>query len=224
MGRGGQGSWGLASGAVLLLAMALAAVPAEAATKRKGSTNKDTTVFKWVDEEGVTHYGDQVPPEYAERDREIINRYGVAVRTEQFNKSEEQLAAERQAAAERAAAAAAARRDAVLLSTYLTVDEIEALRDRRIDLIAGQIRITESYLQSLRDKLAELQEEASAYKPYSTDPEAPEIDQTLADEIGAVLDSIALYERTLTDTQNRQNRLTAQFNADIARFRELTAL
>ena len=73
----------------------------------------------------------------------------------------EQIAAEK-AAAKKAAdeqqrAILAARRDQVLLDTYLSVDEIEALRDRRLELIDTQIKVTENYLQGLREILQKLQ-------------------------------------------------------------------
>ena len=36
-------------------------------------------VYRWVDSDGVVHYGDAIPPEYAEHDRDILNeQIGVA--------------------------------------------------------------------------------------------------------------------------------------------------
>lgn len=206
----------------LLVAALLLAWPAADAAPRSSSAG-ESKLYRWVDDEGVVHFGDQVPPEYADHDRQVLNRNGITVGNEQFTKSEEQIAAEKRADAERAAAAAEARRDAVLLSTYLTVDEIVALRDRRIELIDSQIRVSENYVGTLREKLGELQDEAARYQPYSTDPEAPQMDANLAEEISAILDAIAMHESTLEDTRARQARLAAQFEADIARFRELVA-
>ncbi|MEO7386275.1 MAG: DUF4124 domain-containing protein [Gammaproteobacteria bacterium] len=181
-------------------------------------------VYRWVDNDGVVHLGDQVPPEYAPIDRQVLNQYGVPLRTEQGVMTEEEIEAERKAAAEKKAALAAARRDEVLLNTYLSVEEIEALRDRRIELIGGQISVTTTYLQSLRDRLKQLQVEASTFKPYSKDPEAGPIDQKLAEELADTADSIALYEKTLLDTRTRQSRVVMTFDADIARFKELKGL
>ena len=112
--------------------------------------------------------------------------------------SQAEIEAEKRASDEREASRAAAERDAVLLSTYLSVDEIEALRNRRIELIQGQISLTENYLHSLTEKLQKLQTEAGAFKPYSQDPDAEPIDAALAQELSDTLDSIALYEKTLT--------------------------
>ncbi len=220
--------WRLA--VVLALALGLAlpelADAAERKTPRKSqrSTDNAAKVYRWVDEDGTVHFGDQVPPEYAPVERQVLNQYGVPLKTEKGLLTEEDVAAEKKAAAERAAAIAAARRDEVLLSTYLSVEEIEALRNRRVELIDGQISVTENYLASLREKLQQLQAEASGYKPYSTDPDAEPLDEKLALEITDTMDSIALYERTLADTRNRQGRVMLTFNADIARFRELKGL
>ncbi|MDH4022737.1 MAG: DUF4124 domain-containing protein [Gammaproteobacteria bacterium] len=194
---------------------------AHAATKKSGHSSSTGKVYRWVDNEGVVHFGDQIPPEYAPLDRQVLNQLGIAVRTEQGTVTEEERAAERQATAEKDATLAAAHRDEVLLNTYLSVEEIEVLRDRRIGLIEDEITVTTNYLQSLRENLAQLQAEASKFKPYSTDPDAEPIDEKLAKELSDTVDSIALYEKTLADTRMRQDQVVMAFEADISRFREL---
>jgi hypothetical protein len=216
--------------AILLGAMlSLVATDTLAATAKKArrttkSSSTSGEVYRWVDNQGVVHFGDQVPAEYAPIDREVLNQYGISVRTEQGALTEEEIAAQKKAEAEKKAALVAARRDEVLLSTYLSVEEIEALRDRRMELINGQYSVTTNYLQSLKEKLKQLQLEASKFKPYSKDPEAAPIDEKLAQELSDIVDSIALYEKTLVDTRNRQNRVVMAFDADIARFKELRGL
>lgn len=225
--RAHRGAWPRAALIAALLALvatdgvAAAAKKARRATKSSASSGE---VYRWVDNEGVVHFGDQVPAEYAPIDRQVLNQYGTPLRTEQGALTEEELAAEKKAAVEKKAAEVAARRDEVLLSTYLSVEEIEALRDRRMELINGQFSVTTNYLDSLRDKLKHLQAEASNFKPYSKDPEAEPIDQKLAQELSDIVDSIALYEKTLLDARTRQSRVVMAFDADIARFKELKGL
>jgi len=36
-------------------------------------------LYKWVDENGQVHYGDKVPPEYANQDRDVLNKRGMAI-------------------------------------------------------------------------------------------------------------------------------------------------
>jgi len=204
---------------------ALAATP-----QRKPPASRaagDTKTYRWVDKDGVVHFGDTVPPEYATSQKQILNDYGVPIASEDGARSAEQAAAAkaaaRKAAEEKQKAILSARRDQVLLDTYLSVGEIEALRDRRIELIDTQIKVTENYLQGLRDILQKLQAEAAGFKPYSPDPGAPAIDERLAKELANTMDSIKLYEKNLVDTRNRKADVLGQFDADITRFRELKA-
>ncbi len=179
--------------------------------------------YRWVDDQGVVHFGDQIPPEYADQDREIVNDQGVTVERVTVNSPQIDQTAEERAAAQRAAEEMA-RRDAILLSTYVSVDEITTLRDRRADLMDGQIRVTENYLAMLRQKLAGLETEAAPFRPYNADPAAPPIEEGLANEIAGTMESIALYEKTLFDSRTRQTELIAKFDADIARFKQLKGL
>jgi len=197
----------------------------DAATRKSRQSSSTSTgkVYRWVDNDGVVHFGDQIPPEYAPIDRQVLNQQGITVGTEQGTVTEEERAAERQASAEKDASRAAAQRDEVLLNTYLSVEEIEVLRDRRIGLIEDEISVTTNYLHSLKDNLAQLQAEAAKFKPYSTDPDAEQIDEKLAKELSDTVDSIALYEKTLEDARMRQSQVTMAFEADISRFKELKA-
>ncbi len=183
--------------------------------------------YRWVDKDGIVHFGDSVPQEYSNTNRQVLNEYGVPVATQDGAKTPEQIAAEKAAAkkaeAERQKAILAARRDQVLLDTYLSVEEIEALRDRRLELIDTQIKVTENYLFGLREILDKLQAEAATFKPYSADPKAPPIDERLARELSNTMDSIMLYEKNLADTKARKSDVMGQFAADIDRFRTLKA-
>jgi hypothetical protein len=136
-------------------------------------------VYRWVDDEGVTHFGDSVPAEYATKDREVLNDYGVAVASQEGAQTADELAAsaeQEQAIAEQQRREQATRaRDETLLTTYLSVDEIESLRNRRTEMLDGQINYTEVYLEALREKLGRLQKDAARFRPYNSDPQAPPI-------------------------------------------------
>jgi hypothetical protein len=208
-------------GATLLVFAALALQTSAHAQRQQ----EGTRLYRWVDDKGVVHYGDSVPPEYANRDRNILNNQGVAVGFQEGEITAEERAAiaRREAAAEtaRAEKEEVARRDRMLLQTYLTVADIEDLRDRRLELLESQIKVTELYLNNLRKWLVGLQAEAGAFKPYTTDPNAPQIPENLAVDISRTAASINLYEQTLARTRNDQTALRLSFNNDIARFREL---
>lgn len=183
------------------------------------------TLYRWVDDQGVVHYGDHVPPEYASTDRDLLNTAGVTIGFQEgVVTAEEQAELDRLQAIEDArleARAAIARRDQVLLDTYLSVAEIEALRDRRLELLGSQIKVTEQYLNNLRKRLLNLQQEASRYRPYSDSASAPNIPENLALDVSRTVASISLYEQTLTGTRNEQDVVRAAFGKDIVRFNEL---
>jgi len=207
--------------ATLALSVLASAIGGASAAEQQRKT------YRWVDKDGVVHYGDHIPAEYSSTDRQVLNDYGVPVANQDIAMSAEELAAKKEAAkraeAERQKALLAARRDQVLLDTYLSVEEIEALRDRRLELIDTQIKVTENYLDGLRDILRQLQEEAASFKPYSADPQAPPIDERLAGELANTMDSIMLYEKNLENTKARKTEVMGRFAADIDRFRTLKA-
>ena len=182
-------------------------------------------VYRWVDDQGVVHFGDSVPPEYATSDRDILNEQGVAVDSEEGALTpEEKAEADRLAAEEKQRKAeedSARARDRTLLNTYLSVSEIERLRDQRKELLDGQIQLTELYLESLRVKLVKLQKDAARFRPYSDDPNAPPIHENLAKEMSDTLDSIISYEKSMTEAKQNKAVLMAKFDSDIDRFREL---
>lgn len=217
--------------AAALLALALATPPAaDAQSKSKSRSSASPSgmvMYRWVDDDGVTRMGQFLPADQAGKAHEVLNERGIVVRRVPADPAladpaeREAAAAQRREAEQRAAEVA--RRDAMLLNAYLTVEDIEALRDRRLEMMDSQIQVTENYLQELRERLARLEREAQRYQPYNEDPAAPPIDEKLATELSDTLSSVMLYEQNLAEARERQEELEREFAADIVRFRELTA-
>jgi len=211
-------------GAILLVVAALA-LPSIGGAQSRRDRDSGARLYKWTDRNGVVQYGDKIPPEYANLDRNVLNEQGVHIGFEEGEITPEERAVieqrERALEAERAAKADIARRDRMLLETYLTVSDIEELRDRRLELLESQIKVTELYLGNLRKRLVGLQAEASAFKPYTTRTDAPQIPENLALDMRRTTASISLYEQTLARTRSDQQMLRTSFDADITRFREL---
>ena len=188
----------------------------------QASANK---LYRWVDENGEVHYGDRVPPEEVKLKRDVLNKYGVPVESLQHELSaEEREALKRQQAleaAERQRLIESSQRDNVLLSTYMSTEEIRDLRNRRSELLDGQIKVTELYLNNLRTKVTKLQRDASRFQPYNPDPNAPPIPDRLAKELSNSLKSILVYEQTLIETRDKKDKLVAKFDSDIDRFEQL---
>jgi hypothetical protein len=208
---------------IALIVVAAVAAPAAAVAQRR--PEEQALLYRWVDEHGVVHYTDSIPPEYANTDRAILNDQGVRVGFEEGEITEaERAELDRRDAAENARRQDrldAARRDRMLLETYGSVKDIEDLRDRRLELLESQIKVTELYLANLRKRLATLEEEAQRYKPHAESADAEELPENLALDMSRTTASIDLYEQTLTRTRVDQDRLRSAFEQDIVRFKEL---
>lgn len=185
---------------------------------------QDQKLYRWVDKDGNVHYGDSIPAEYAEVDKQVVNEHGVTVRIMRGKKSDEELAAEKRAEELRNERELRRRQDQALLATYLSIDEIVMHRDRRVELFQAQARVTELYLRNLQRRLASLEEEASRFMPYSDDPGAPMIDPALAADIATTTETIARHEQNLERFHKDEQNIVARFDGDIDRFKALKGL
>lgn len=181
-------------------------------------------VYKWVDESGVTHYGDSIPARYAELPKEVVNDHGVTVRNLEGKKSAEQIEAERIESERLMAIALQKRADQALLATYLSVDEILMHRDRRVELFQARSRVTELYLNNLERRLVSLRNEAALFQPYSENPDAPMIGEELAEELQRTKTKIANHERNLQKFKADEQQIVARFDGDINRFKVLKGI
>jgi hypothetical protein len=202
----------------------LIVIAALVALASQAQARGEQRVYKWTDKDGNVHYSDSVPPEYAEQPKEVLNDQGVAVEELAGKKTAEQLEQERLENERRVAQELQQRADRALLATYLSVEEIEMHRDRRVELFQAQSRVTELYLRNLERRLDALRTEASRFQPYSEDPDAPMIDDGLAADLRKTKDTIARHERNLEKYAADKKRIIDRFNNDIARFKRLKGI
>lgn len=178
-------------------------------------------VYKWVDENGQVHYGDKIPPEYANQDREVLNKQGLSVGREEGAETAEEARARQEREKQAKAAEEQAQRDRMLLATYQNVDEIEMLRARRLDQIDAQLTIQEQSLANLKARHAEQVKRASRYQPANQDPKAPPMPEGMAEDIARAESDIRTQQLNLDKRRKERTTLNQQFDADVARFKEL---
>jgi hypothetical protein len=200
--------------AIWLFATAFPAVAAE----------NDGRHYRVVDEDGVPYYGDSVPQEYTDLDKDVINDHGVKIGEIEGRKSAEELEAERIAAEARAMQEKRKREDMALLATYQTVQEILMHRDRRVELFQAQSRVTELYLRNLQRQLDKFEREASHYAPYSSAEDAEMIDPELVSAIKETKDTIARHKLNLQKFRDEEQVIIARFDGDITRFKSLKGI
>lgn len=209
--------------ALLAIGLALLAAVAARAQTKPGSGHE--AFYRCKDGSGQTHYGDSLPPACSGFDTEVLNERGMLVRTIEGERTRaarmEREAAESKVRKERDARA---QRDRMLIDTYLTVADIERLRDQRIELLVSQYKVTEQSVRNLRERQARLEQQIARYKPYNDKATAPPLPDHLAEEMVNTVNGARVYAESLTKNKQEQAQVKAAFEADIRRFKELKGL
>ena len=183
--------------------------------------NTSTKLYKWVDKDGVTHYGSSVPPEYANQQSEQLNSQGQVIKTQDAVKTPAQLAAEaevqHQADMQAQAVAAAKAHDKVLLDTYTSVADIERDRDSKLSAIDAQLTVLNGSINGVENTLAEYQgrvtELAGKDKPIPAD---------LQKRIDITKQQLIENQQELLKQEQHKQQMQDQFAKDIVRYKELT--
>jgi len=196
-----------------LLVLAMASTPAAA-----------QKLYKWVDKDGQVHYGDRIPPEYADQDRELLNQQGLSVGREEGAETPEEARAREEREKVERIAEEQAQRDRMLISTYQNVEEIEQLRARRLDQIDAQILIQEQSLTNLKARHAEQVKRADRFAPRNTAPKAPPMPEGMAEDLERAENDIRTQQLNLEKRRQERATLNRQFDADVARYKELRGM
>ena len=167
----------LLAGLLLLLALAYAA-----------SRDAHGATYKWVDEKGIIHYSDKMPPDAVNRAHVELDRQG-----RQFKKVDPALTADevraKAADVERQKQEAKeqevlARRDRALLASYTREEDLDVARTRALTTIDGQMQSARVYAAALAKRQEELNEKKQTYgskgAPPAVERELESVDSELA--------------------------------------------
>jgi hypothetical protein len=186
--------------------------------KQRAKGGAGTTTYKWVDEDGVTHYGDSVPAEYSQREQTVINSQGVVTDKRLAEMSPKEAAA---FAAKQKEEQRQKQHDMFLVSSYPSVKEIENVRDARLDQINGQITAAEAYIASLTTRVDGLKQRSLGYAPYNTSANARRMPDDLAEEMVRAMSELRTQNNALNAKRTELKNVQDGFEADIVRFKEL---
>ncbi len=181
--------------------------------------------FRCRDAKGQTYFGDSMPMQCQDLDTEVLSANGNVLRVIDGAASRAEKARSR--SAEEAATKAkqdAAMRDRMLVEAYLSVQEIENLRDQRVALVESQIRLDEQNLSSLKDREQRLLRQIQRFRPYSDKPNAAPIPDHIAEEMVSVVKSGTVIEQRISDKRAEKQEVIAKFSSDISRFKELKGI
>jgi hypothetical protein len=198
---------------IVLFALAASLVHATLVDAAQG------TIRSWKDANGVTHYGDAPPPEAIKNGTAVLNEQGVVVRQIPRQKTVEEAAAERRQQEEDARRRA---QDSFLINTYTKVGDIERLRDDQLTLIDSQIELARGSVTSNEQRLEALKKRMGNFRPYSTSENARRLPDPLAAEVVQTLGERRSLQDTLAGLETRRTETRGKFDADIARYQQLT--
>lgn len=192
-----------------LLVLAALAAPAGAAT------------YKWVDEKGVTHYGDTLPPQYANQGSSELSKKGLLIKKTEPALTPEQRRIREEEKARRAGQEQRMlqqkRKDAALLNTFSSVEELDLARTRNLQQAEAQIQGAQLRLKSVQARLARQRAQAAALKKAGKPLPAD-----LPREIQNSENEAARIRQDAARAQNERDAIQARFDADRQRFLELT--
>lgn len=178
------------------------------------STSAEAKLYKWVDDKGVTHYGETVPPEYANKDRVQFSDKGSVVKkpTPAADAAAAKKMPEDQAAVEQR------RKDNALLNTYSNEKEIDLALARNLQQVEARINSIQLLQKSAQESLGSYQKESAQMKAAGK-----KIPVSLQTDITNAENKITQLKQELEQAETKAASVKASFAADKARYRELTA-
>ena len=179
--------------------------------------------YRWVDEQGETHYGASVPPEYLQKQHRELSNQGVTTRRHQRTKTPEELAEERlrlmMRGEEQKRIRAQEADDLILLQTYSSLDDMELARDGKIAAIEAVIRITKSNIGGMRSTLSQMTEQAADHERAGrTVP--PKLDAQIKDVQRQIEESLAF----INHQREEQAQVRQEFEREMARYARLRSV
>jgi hypothetical protein len=177
-------------------------------------------MYKWVDDQGEVHYGNSVPPEYADKERRKLNERGRTVKVYDAAKTPEEIAEAARLEAirleQKRVAAEKARKDHVLMATYSSEDDMLKTRDGKLSALEGLIQLTQRRIISMNNRLKRLTEDAADYERGGKP-----VPDVLTRQIEHIRVQTTENESFILIKQQEQDKINMLFQKDIARFREL---
>lgn len=191
-----------------ILMAAVLAAPAAAQDKKR--------IQCWTDDKGQRMCGDRVPPEYADKERKVMNERGVVVETKRGAKTQEEIAEEARKVKQAEEAEKRAAYDRALLENYRSTKDLETMRDERLSLLDSRIASSKKSLADNENSLKGLQERAETLKKEGK-PVNERVEKQIKQFTRAVKDNL----KALESYQREREEIQTKFDSDIARFNEL---
>jgi hypothetical protein len=172
-------------------------------------------LFKCVDEKGVTHYGDVMPPQCAQKEVKEMSRQGSVVKTIEAPKTPEQLRAEAEAREKRRdiekRMADQKRADMALVATYGSEREFDIAREKDLAVVEARRKTLMTRAPDIEKFLKKMTDEMEFYKEAAPKPKAKD---------GKDAGDVAKARPKDAPKETRSKEAPAQVQADFARAKQ----
>jgi hypothetical protein len=163
-------------------------------------------IVKWKDEKGITHYGDSIPPQYADRDNSLMNKQGITIQHNKPNaphqNKEEELAQLEQD-----------KKDRALLGTFTNADEIDLTRDRNLEPELLALKNLQQDRAIAQKKVDKSKAAADAFTKSKKTVPAP-----VGAELKANKDGLAKIDQRIGERQQAIDNIRKRFDDDKKRY------
>jgi len=163
-------------------------------------------IVKWKDEKGVTHYGDSIPPQYADRDNTLMNKQGIAVQQNKANAPHVDKVAE-------LAKLEQDKKDRALLGTFTNANEIDLTRDRNLE---PELLAMKNLQQDRAITQKKVDQSTLAAGNYSKAKKP--VPANIRDELKANKEAVAKIDQRISERQQAIDNIHKRFEEDKKRY------
>ena len=184
------------------------------------STTAEAKLYKWVDDKGVTHYGEVIPPEYTNKSNALLSDQGRLIKKKEEIIIKDQRTNEQDEAKKRIdneAMLEQSRKDKALQNTFSNEKEIDLARDRNLHQVESLISSIQTLQKAARENLKNYQQEAAERKRTGK-----KLHASLQADITESENKLAKLQLDLVKAQEKAAAVKASYEADKMRFRELS--
>lgn len=179
------------------------------------------TVYKWVDENGETHYSQTLPPERVQQEHARIASDGrVEEEIERAPSAEERAALAERIRAEQDAEQRAllqAQQDRLFLAAYPTEEAVADSIDARREVLMAEFEGMASLMEQARERMNQWVAQAAALERNGQP-----VPEHIRNDIARAQSNLANLNQRRRDLRARMDGLDDELVAELARFRRLT--
>jgi len=183
--------------------------------------------YKWVDEKGVTHYSDTLPPDNSKNANIQLDKRGIvkkkterALTAVEVKAKQEEIQRLKE---EEIKAKQQKRLNEIMLATYAAESEIDLVRDRSLEPYDGKIHLARERIELLQRQLIDQNKQLASFSGTTPTAKKKTPPPRLKKEIAAVSKEISTLEKSIKELENEKSQMVVKYSDDKRRFRELKA-